>query len=239
MKKVFFSAILFVLLACVQENLFQFDEISIEKKEPVNIAVIYPKLIERSDIALKINSAIESTLAKQIAFFEENTDSLTLDHSIAQFENRFVSFRNDFEADAVPWEVNINSEVVFQSSEVITIAIDSYTFTGGAHGNSLVTLLNFDPNTGHLFNQDDLLKTFGDLTDLVKRYFRIEIETKKNGNDSDYFFGEDFKLPENIGFNDEGVIFLYNNYELSSFADGITEFTIPYSEISKYLKINR
>lgn len=238
MKKILLASLLLIMLACVQETYFPFDEVSIEKKEPVNISVIYPKLEDNSNTSSKINKAVEATLAEQIAFFQEDTDSLTLDGAITQFENRFISFKNDFEADATPWEVNINSEVIFQSINVITISIDSYTFTGGAHGNSVITLLNFNPKTGHLYSQDEMLKPSKDFVELVKRHFNEEMASKNNGDSGNYVIGDDFKLPENIGFNEEGVIFLYNNYELTSFADGITEFTIPYSEVSKVIKIN-
>lgn len=232
-------AILFVLFSCVKEIPFEFEETAIEKKEPVTIEVIYPKLNDDSDVSSKINKTIESSLAEQIAFFEEEVDNLTLNDAITQFENRFVSFKNDFEANAAPWEVIINSEIVFQSLYVITISIDSYTFTGGAHGNSVITLLNFDPNTGNLYTQDDVFKPSKDFTELVKIYFKTETESKNNNIQNDNFFGEDFRLPENIGFNEEGVIFLYNTYELSSYAEGITEFTIPYNEISKFVNINQ
>ena len=225
-------------MSCVEESSFEFDEIAIEKKEPTSIVVIYPRLDIESEASVNINKVIESTLASQIAFFEEDTDGLTLNNAISEFENRFLSFKNDFEPEATPWEVHINGEVVLESKYVISIAIDSYTFTGGAHGNSAITLLNFDPKTGQLLTQDDLINTFGDLTKLVKQYFNEELSARGNGMSVDYFFGNDFRLPENIGFNDEGVIFLYNNYELSSFADGIIEFTIPYAKISRYLKIN-
>jgi hypothetical protein len=120
---------------------------------------------------------------------------------------------------------------------VITISIDSYTFTGGAHGNSVITLLNFDPETGNSYAQDDIFKKSNEFTELVKRHFKKESEAKKTNNQDVYFYGEDFRLPENIGFNEEGVIFLYNTYEMSSYAGGITEFTIPYAEIYKFLNI--
>jgi len=226
-------------MACVQETSYPFDEVAIEKKEPVNISVIYPKLDDASEVSSKINAGIESTLIEQIAFFEEDTNNMTLNDAITEFENRFVHFKNDFEAEALPWEVNINGEVVLQSVNVITIAIDSYTFTGGAHGNGVITLLNFNPKTGGLYTKEDLIKNFGDLSELVKTYFKKELAKKGKDDSADYFFGNEFKLPDNIGFNEEGVIFLYNTYEMSSFADGITEFTIPYNEISKFLKISR
>jgi hypothetical protein len=52
---------------------------------------------------------------------------------------------------------------------------------------------------------------------------------------TDFFFGKDFVLPENIGYNEEGLLLLYNTYEIASYAMGITEFTIPYSEINNLL----
>lgn len=238
MKKLLILFILVILSSCVQEYLFEFEEAVIDKKEPVKIEVIYPKLNDVSEVSSKINKAIETSLVEQIAFYEEDTSNLTLDTAISEFENRFVDFKNEFEANAHPWEVLINSEIVFQSKYVITIAIDSYTFTGGAHGNSVITLLNFDPETGNLYTQDDVFKKSNDLNELVKQHFKKESESKNNNNQVDYYIGEDFSLPENIGFNEEGVIFLYNTYELSSYAGGITEFTIPYAEIYKYLNIN-
>jgi len=238
LKKLLLLFILVLFSSCVKENLFEFKETLIEKNEPVKIEVIYPKLNDVSDVSSKINKSIETSLAEQIAFFEEDTSNLTLDGAISQFENRFVDFKNEFEANAQPWEVIINSEIVFQSMYVITISIDSYTFTGGAHGNSVITLLNFDPETGNLYSQDDVFKKSNEFTELVKQHFKTESEAKKTNNQDVYFFGEDFRLPENIGFNEEGVIFLYNTYELSSYAGGITEFTIPYTEIYKFLNIN-
>lgn len=238
MKKLFYLLILVIMSSCVQEHLFEFEETVIDKKEPVKVEVIYPKLNDVSNVSSKINKAIETSLVEQIAFYEEDTGNLTLDTAISQFENRFVDFKNEFEANANPWEVLINSEIVFQSMYVITIAIDSYTFTGGAHGNSVITLLNFDPETGDLYTQENVLKPSKDFIALVEKYFKTETAAKTNDRSENYFFGADFKLPENIGFNEEGVIFLYNTYELSSYAGGITEFTIPYAEISKFIKIN-
>ena len=237
MKKLFYISIMILLSSCVQEKLFEFNETAIEKDDPVSIQVIYSKINDNSDVSTKINNSIESTLAQQIAFFEEDIDDLTLEDAISQFENRFVSFKNDFEANAAPWEVIINSEVVFQSMYVITISIDSYTFTGGAHGNSVITLLNFDPETGNLYTQDDIFVKSDELTSLVENYFKKESASKNNNNEN-YFFGEDFKLPENVGFSEEGIIFLYNTYEIASYAQGITEFTIPYAEIYDHLNIN-
>jgi hypothetical protein len=54
----------------------------------------------------------------------------------------------------------------------------------------------------------------------------------------DYFFGKPFHLPENIGYGDEGIILLYNVYEVASYAQGYTEFAIPYDIAESFLKMN-
>lgn len=59
----------------------------------------------------------------------------------------------------------------------------------------------------------------------------------KDSQMEDYFFGKDFQLPESIGFSDEGVIILYNPYEIASYSQGIIEFTIPYEEIESNLNL--
>jgi hypothetical protein len=237
-KSLYIVATLLFLFSCKSDQHLQFTEASINQKKIANIEVIYPKVDTNSEIASKINSAIESTISKNISFFSDDTLNIPLTKSIEEFEKRYLEFKTDFEDAAIKWDAIVNSEVAYQSLEVITIAIDSYVFTGGAHGNSVISLLNFNPATGDLYSQEDLLKNNSDLLKLVERYFKTEITKKQNENSENYFFGEAFKLPENIGFSDDGIIFLYNTYEATSYAQGITEFTIPYNEILKYLKIN-
>ena len=69
------------------------------------------------------------------------------------------------------------------------------------------------------------------------QFYLDETEDVANSEDfGDSFFGKRFQLPESIGFSDEGVIVLYNTYELASYSQGITEFTIPYEEANSFLK---
>ncbi len=216
----------------------EFSETAIENQEHVNIEIIYPKVTSKSGIASKINSEIEQTISKNIAFFEDDTEQLSLEASIKDFENRYINFKKEFQDSSIKWDVNVSGEVVYNSENVITIAIDSYTFTGGAHGNSVITLLNFNPKTGALYSFDDIFNNPTKVAELAETYLEKELNISKNQNTDDYFFDEFFKMPENIGFSDEGIIFLYNTYEIAAYAQGVTEFTIPYSDISEFLKLS-
>ena len=45
----------------------------------------------------------------------------------------------------------------------------------------------------------------------------------------------DFKLPKTIGFNDDGVIIFYNNFEFGALSKEPVEFTIPYVVADQFL----
>ncbi len=137
------------------------------------------------------------------------------------------------------WEALIDGEVTYQSPEITCIAVNSYLNTGGAHGNMNISFLNFNSQTGEILQIEDYIKNRKDFLKLVESHFDLEIEKKLDeDNFNDYFFGDDFQLPENIGFSDEGIILLYNVYEIAPYSKGITEFTIPFEEVLQYIKIN-
>jgi hypothetical protein len=165
-----------------------------------------------------------------LVFLEEPSDTLQLNYAINKFDSEFKQFKEEFEESTMIWDASFDGEVTYQSSEIISIAINSYVNSGGAHGNSNVTFFNFN-TSGKRLSFNDLFTNKSELITKVKSYFDQETE----GNNMDYFFGKEFQLPANIGFNDEGVIFFYNVYEIASYADGVTEFVIPFEEIEPFL----
>ena len=82
-------------------------------------------------------------------------------------------------------------------------------------------------------------------SDLYIYVFRIGESVVFSGETGIYQYNEDkdlfesesdtFNLPENITYNEEGIVLLYNAYEIAPYATGILEFEIPYSEIENYL----
>lgn len=191
-----------------------------------------PKAEGNTEQSKAINKTIENHIANMLVFLEEPSDTLQLNYAINKFDSEYKRFKEEFEESAMVWDASFDGEVTYQSSELISIAINSYVNSGGAHGNSNVTFFNFD-SSGKVLNFNDLFTNEKELAVKIKSYFNEETE----GNNINYFFGESFHLPANIGFNDEGVIFFYNVYEIASYADGVTEFTIPFEEIESYLKL--
>ena len=50
------------------------------------------------------------------------------------------------------------------------------------------------------------------------------------------FEGDVFHLAQNMGYTQNGLQMVYNQYEVASYADGPIVLTLPYNEINLYLK---
>jgi len=230
-----FLALLFflILFSCEEATVISFTEINKLYEDNAVIELNIPKAEGSSITSQAINKVIETHIANMLVFLEEPSDTLQLDYAIKNFDSEYKSFKDEFNESAMVWDASFDGEVTYQSPILISIAINSYVNSGGAHGNLNVTFFNFDAATGELLQFDDLFNNKEALTEVVKAHF--EEETKDN--DINYFFGEPFSLPANIGFNDEGIICFYNVYEIASYADGITEFTVPFEAVEDYLNM--
>lgn len=234
MKRFFVLILVVSIFSCLEETTLSFTEINKVYENNATVEINIPKAEGNTQLANVINSKIENHIANMLNFSEDDADSISLDDAVKKFDAEYKTFKNDFEESALVWEALFDGEVTYQSSEIISIAINSYLNTGGAHGNTNITFLNFNSRNGDLLGFDDLFTNKEAFTKRIQPYF--DKETKDSN--INYFFDEGFSLPANIGFNEEGVIFFYNVYEIASYADGITEFTVPFEDINSFLKLN-
>lgn len=236
MKKLVILFLVFSFLtACEKEQkLVVFDTKNISNTHSANIEVTIDKASGGDDISKKINTSIEKALIISIPNTEK---ALNLNDALQEFDNDYKTFKTKFEDENHVWELALETEVEYQSAEVITIAVSCYSDTGGAHGNDNIQLLNINPETGETYSFEDIISDKNGFEALAKTHFEKSLKSD-NKDISNYFFGESFQLPENIGFSEEGLILLYNVYEIASYSEGYTEFVIPFEKLDSYLKIN-
>lgn len=236
------ASVLFIisilLISCDKDVKIEFSEINIESTKSTVISINYPKASGTIDVAKRINHTLENYMVNQTNLTEDSVINISIDDAVKQFDNAFDRFKQAFPDTKQKWEVIIDGEVTYRSPEVISIAINSYLDTGGAHGNTNVRFFNFNAQSGELLTKKDMILNSKGLSDLVERLLKVEIKTNDNGETmEDFFFGNDFQLPESLGYSDEGLIILYNPYEIASYAQGIIEFTIPFEEVNQFLNI--
>lgn len=230
---------LFAFNSCDEEtNPVVFKLTTLKDNYDANIEVTYHKIEGEAMNSKLINSTIKNEFIKAIDSNNDIEKSKNLEDVIVAFDTEYKTFKTDFPEGNQVWQLAMETEVTYQSVDVISVALNTYIDKGGAHGNDSIIFLNFNPETGELFKQNDMIKDLDSFKKLAESYFIKEMEaSKKNVSIEDYFFGNPFQLPANIGFSDEGIILLYNVYEIASYAQGYTEFAIPFEEAQTFIKV--
>lgn len=238
-KIISFFIIALVISACNKDVKLKFEPQLIEKSDGASIVVNYPKAIGSKAVAEKINQQIEYVITNEMNMTETDANNMSVQEAISEFDKEYKAFKKDFQDSSQKWEVKIDGDVVYESPGVICVSLQSYIDTGGAHGNGGITYLNFNPETGALFNQNDIISNQTKFKKMAEKAFKDQTKPKDNNETiEDFFFGEGFQLPANIGFTSDGLVLLYNNYEIASYAQGITKIVLPYSNIKDLLRIN-
>lgn len=123
----------------------------------------------------------------------------------------------------------------FNTDEVISLPVNYYQYTGGAHGLTTKISYNYDLKTGKEIKLKDLFKEGFDYKNIIDKKVREDIAKEK-----DIYFenGALFKgVSENQAYylNKNGVIVYFQQYEIAPYSSGIREFKIPYGELSEGL----
>jgi len=214
-----------------------FKTTSIDIAYEADISIEYDKAIGNDELSKTVNFNVEKSIIGTLNNAEKKT---SLNAVLEDFNSEFVAFKRGFPDASEPvWELYIETEKTYQSEDLITIAISTYEFKGGAHGNDKIKFINLNAKTGDIIDRDAIIEDIEGFKKLANTYFIKSLDTEdKDQNMEDLFFGKPFQLPENIGYSDDGLILLYNVYEVASYDQGYTEFVIPFDEANTYLKFN-
>lgn len=138
----------------------------------------------------------------------------------------------------MPWTMEIEGEILFQNDKFISVQLQQYTFTGGAHPNSFNTIWMLDKTTGEPLDFKGLEADTDTLLPIAEAAFRktIELPITQTLADVGYFQDEAFSLPQNYGLVEKGLLLYYNTYEVAPYVLGPTEVLIPFSDLQLVFK---
>lgn len=249
LKKLFLAlAINLLLIGCNKDtHELKFDELNIEQVSELNciaeqenctfIGIKVPWAMGKDTRSNLLNSHIENHIINLVDYQDAK--------KLNSLEDLAKTFIKDYEASAkefpeynIPWEAFVEGEITYQSEELISIEFDLALFTGGAHGYTSLSYLNFDPESGRLITNYDLFSPA--FKELAEKKFRGKygISEKESINSTGYFFENDqFELPKNIGFKGNKVVLRYNAYEIASFSEGDILLEFKMEEVKKYFKM--
>lgn len=226
-----------------QEKLGECDK---AEGDCAQVDMVYPTVEEGVPMVRQaINDSIFSFLIQSLVFegFEGPLSEASLSQAAKSFLNEWqVANKDEPENDSnTGWEVSVTGEVGLHTPKVVSITMGSYSYAGGAHPNSYVSVLNFDLKTGKTLTWEDFITDQQSFEKMVEKEFRKarELPNNANLNEEGYFWGEQFKLPTNFELQQEGIYFWYNPFEVAAYALGPTDFTITYADLGKLVNKER
>lgn len=126
---------------------------------------------------------------------------------------------------------SVSMDLLTWTKDYVSISQNIGGYYGGAHGMYGSTYYTFMIKSGERLNYNlvfglDNLET---LKGIVKKYYNQEY------GDTYTAVGESFSLPSCFAFSREGIKFLYNPYEMGTYADGLREVTVPYKAMKEII----
>ncbi len=177
----------------------------------------------------------------QTAVILEEMGSTDLAVFAEGFISEYTSFRNDFPDSHAAWYFLASVKVLHHTKKLVSLQVDRSWYTGGAHGMSKVTYINYSKKKGHL----PLYKVFRtdrtapiEIASEVEPWFR---KARGMAGDSSFIAGgfnfefDKFQLTENFGFDGTNFRFYYNVYDVAAYSYGPTEVLVPVDVLRPYL----
>ncbi|MGV8879164.1 MAG: DUF3298 domain-containing protein [Sphingobacteriaceae bacterium] len=184
----------------------------------------------------------DSVQRKLITLYNTEKASQTLPEQAKKFVADHEAFiKSDPRGNQV-WTLDGKAKVLRQDSSLITIAVNGYSYAGGAHGSSGFFFVNWNTRADQQIALKDLLDAgyLEKLNQVAEHIFRQNEQLSDTVSlANSYFFENDrFHLNDNFLVTPEGLKFIYNQYEIKPYVAGITELIIPYAEILPLISKN-
>jgi len=237
-----------LLVGCKKEEQeLEFEVLSIEQVSAENcipeeenctfISFQIPWALDSEIRSKKINRKIEEHIIQLIDYQDENTFN-SLEDLAEKFIADYEDSSKEFPEYDIPWEASVVGRISHRSPDLISIEFDLALFTGGAHGYTSVSYLNFNSKTGDQLWAKDIFE--GEFKSYAEKLFRQKNDIPEDQpiNSTGLFFeNNSFQLPQNIGFSKNKVILRYNAYEVASYAEGGIQLEIPMKEVEEFIII--
>ena len=249
-QKAFFLILFFSMVACKNELPVHFSAENFTEETFTicatvscpEITINYIKASGDKDISNKINSEIIRYVTAALYIGE---DPAPASKPIKEAASNFIKVARlhaaDFPDMSAEYFAEINISALYSSTEIVSIEMKQYSYTGGAHGNGNTFFLNINPQTGIEIPMEDLFSKRLDFKSFAESKFREanNIMAYESINSTGFWFENDrFYLPESIGLSKTNLLLVYNQYEIASYAGGPVALKIPLEELKEYLNFN-
>ena len=175
----------------------------------------------------KENGNLERCLDDQIQQYLDSTRAEILDDAKDQADTDLVDQSYRFE-----YYENNDVSIRYDEDDILLLEENTSQYTGGAHGMYGTSLQVLDLANNKVLKLSDVTTAdSATLEHLLEKAFRKDYNLKKTDSLSNLLFEDYLAANDNFYITRKGLGFLYNPYEVASFAAGIIEVFIPFKEM--------
>lgn len=176
-----------------------------------------------------LNKAIETRLASMLVRMEGDA---VHDGSIEGLADAFLADATDIAmAPEQGWELRATVKQQRCENGLLTLSMESYEYTGGAHGQPNVGYFHWDLDRQQWLTLEDLLVPAEN--DTFWALAKQAHEDWLNQQELDDTFRESwpFEKTDDVYFNGKGLVLQYNVYHIAPYAMGQPKLVLPYDAL--------
>lgn len=140
--------------------------------------------------------------------------------------------------------LDINYKILTQTTDFLSLEINSYYYTGGAHGMPAFKIFNYDARLVKNLEMKDLFQKNADFLKIIAPYCKTELLKRMDeiGSDENTIEdGTDPVNPENytlFEIKKEGLEVIFAPYQVAPYVAGAQSVLVPYETLKPILKEN-
>lgn len=234
----------------IDENVFLFSENDTTLPySDVKFEFTFPVKFKNKEDLSRLQQIFNGTF-----FNDESYDSLApkdalneyLKNYTAEYRELADQYRKDkatLENDQMPswyWYYHYKTnEVLYNDKYIVSYSVEHSDYTGGAHGSLFVLCSTIDLNKLTTITEEDIFKpnyyqflTTKIIEKLMEKY---EVTEPDQLIGKGFFDINEIAPNNNFWMNNEGIHYVYNQYEIAPYSMGPVEVTIPFEELESII----
>jgi hypothetical protein len=205
------------------------DEVYYKNHIILSYDIKYPEFLE-----------VEEGLARVNKYYKENAGIFQRDSQIDLYRDAVrgynYSVKNDYPVRR--YESLMNYVIPYNQKNLLSIYIDEYTYSGGAHGNTVRSARTWNILTGEIYDLEDFFRCNPYNREEIIYFLRREAREESKTDGYKYFENYEVLIDqyfeeENFYITSKGLVIFYDLYTITPYASGIVEFTIPFTELCR------
>ena len=204
------------------------------------ISISYPR-VNAYDAAIKkrISGQIQGILKEQFSFIHQYYG---LNTSIDGHLNTIIKDFKDqqLQTPHLPenWKIDISIKAVMAGKDIYTLILDSYIFMGGAHPNTNRKYFSFNLQTGEEVNPGSFISNPQLFKEILKDSLYAHTPNQQKELLAEFLGSQETSsllIPQEIGILHDGLVCIYNSYELGPHSLDPIEIFLPATALSQVI----